>query len=291
MMTVPEGLDAANRAFGARYAERLDREVRRMAEEGLPVLIRMDDDLVLRSGSRRVCLTIADARYTGLKSVCHLPLGLYLEAGAAGRSAAALESLTGWVPMLESLADPSVHRAGTWADPVDRGLAAAIAAHCLDFVHGCRDDGCIALDRLQRFTAGVRPLTARATERAAARALERLADAVTHLERTFDDEDAWRELFCVVCSGHQPRAGELNMQFFRRYLHDRRIGGSQAEHRLLYGEGLGEEDDALRLVAQRRVDAELGVHFTGSATRLNQDVLAHAARWLLDRGTGVCPPL
>jgi hypothetical protein len=68
--------------------------------------------------------------------------------------------------------------------------------------------------------------------------------------------------------------------------------GASGERRVLYGEGIAEESQALRLLAGQLLDRELGRWFLHNSRSLQQDVLGEAVESVLKRlfaTTGTSP--
>jgi hypothetical protein len=86
------------------------------------------------------------------------------------------------------------------------------------------------------------------------------------------------ELQVVVVGDHQARTRSLGMQYFKR-----RFGEGDTDERVTYGENVTDEDEAISLVATRRLDQRIARAFFGDEHRLQRDVLGDAAKRCLDR--------
>jgi hypothetical protein len=82
----------------------------------------------------------------------------------------------------------------------------------------------------------------------------------------------------VVVGDHQARARSLGMQYFKRRLQE----PPGADQRVTYGENIEDEDEAISLVATRRLDKQIAQAFFGDENRLQRDVLGDAAKRCLD---------
>ncbi len=83
----------------------------------------------------------------------------------------------------------------------------------------------------------------------------------------------------VVVGDHQARTRSLGMQYFKRRF-DEQPG---ADRRVTYGENIADEEEAISLVATRRLDKEIAQAFFADDTRLQRDVLGDAAQRCLDQ--------
>ena len=89
--------------------------------------------------------------------------------------------------------------------------------------------------------------------------------------------DEWKRLTVIVLGGQLPRRDNLAVQYFARLL-----GEPGEGRRIIYAEGLGDEQRALDLLGTRLVDTGLGAAFFGDPARLHRDLLGDAAKEALD---------
>ena len=107
-----------------------------------------------------------------------------------------------------------------------------------------------------------------------ARAIARAPRAVA--QRSWRDALGWPVL--VICGAHQPRYREATCQYFGQLLHQPEGYGAEGEDRLVYGEGLCDINAALDLLARHIVDQRASNSLFGDRRRLQEDLLADAAR-------------
>jgi hypothetical protein len=91
-------------------------------------------------------------------------------------------------------------------------------------------------------------------------------------------ERRWAGMYVVICGAHQPRYREATCQYFGQLLHQPEGYGAQREDRLVYGEGLCDVNTALDLLARHIVDQRASNLLFGDRRRLQEDLLADAAR-------------
>ena len=255
--------------FHSSYQEQIDSACARLQDSDRPVLIRIDDVLILLYASQRDTIKVAGDAYHRYKTLCHIPLAIH--------SYLAIND-----PALLTAAE--FDAMGSALDSVDdRERPEPVLDACRDFLADCRTRRVMSLAAVEKLRESYQPAVRLLVQNAADEAVAALDVALKAFESRVSAPQHWSELFCVVCSGHQPRYGELNKQYFRQYLQARNIGDVHWEHRLIYAEGVTEPDKALRLVAQRIVDSRLGAALLGDSVRLNQDILAHAASVALDK--------
>lgn len=253
--------------FHSAYQRQMAAELEGLKQGDIPVLIRMNDTLSLTFAGETTECEVAGQAYHRLKTLSHVPVALYLY--LAQQEQAAQSDLTALKEGIEQLSVCGDDR--------------ALAGSCQAFLDAYCRDGVMSDSALLRLRQDYSRVVNRLIRQASREAVEAMDDAVANFEAHVDSDMHWSELYCVVCSGHQPRYGELNKQYFQQYLQQHNIGDANWEHRLIYGEGVTDFEAALRLVAQRRVDERIGAVLLGSSYRLNQDVLAHAASVALER--------
>jgi hypothetical protein len=140
-----------------------------------------------------------------------------------------------------------------------------------------------ARDALAQFAGRLGPLLVRLIDDATALQLQGL-DRNTRalLARLSAGELA--QLQVVVTGEHQARVRSLPMQYFRRLLDE----PDGSERRVVYAEGVSDEQGALALAATRRLDRAIGRDFFGDPWRLQRDLLGDAAHARL-HGAALAP--
>ena len=89
--------------------------------------------------------------------------------------------------------------------------------------------------------------------------------------------EEWAGLVVVVQGAQTPRAENAAVQYFARLLGEPGEGG-----RVVYAEGLWDEEKALNLLGTRRLDGKLAVAVFNDPGRMFRDILADAARLAVD---------
>lgn len=259
----PAALASVQAAFRDNYARVRTATIERLKSGQPPVVIRIEEELILRDPGGEHRFSFDTRTYESMKQLSHLAPLLAL----AGDEACDLQSVAEAVDAAAALEvddDPDaraiVNAARALANP---GVGAAINP-----------------ERLRTFGKAVRPALEHAARRAAEADITALAGAMRKIEKQLGLE-GMRNAFFVICGGHQPRRRELTRQFFERWRRDA-FGARDSEcHQLLYAEDKASVDEALELVATRIVDARIAEHIFGDPTRLDEDVLGHAGTSVL----------
>jgi hypothetical protein len=90
--------------------------------------------------------------------------------------------------------------------------------------------------------------------------------------------EEWGSLTVIVQGGQTPRAENAVVQYFARL-----FGETAGEgRRVVYAEGMWDEDKALNLLGTLRLDGRLSVAVFNDPFRLYRDLLADAARPVID---------
>jgi hypothetical protein len=262
----PDALAQANADFRATYREA---KARALASAG-PILLVEGDALVLRDGAARKAVKFLPPGYTALKEASHVPLALFvLLHDAAGPLAAparrALEALASELRR----ARPSL---GT--RPFPKG-ALARQEQLLDasaaLVEAVAGRGAVAPGEVAGFARRMGPLLEANAEEAAALEIEALQKQVEAWRAELGP--AWSRLHVVVIGSHMARTNEIALQYFERLL-----GEPDEGRRVVFAEGLWEEEKALDLLATHLLDGAASEAFFGNAARLHEDMLAAGAR-------------
>lgn len=266
-----EPLHGWNRKFQAAFARALDEAHESIRNDAIPVIIRIDDRLILLLGSRRHEVEVTGEHYHELKSVCHLALTVYLEAMSQTEPAQVKHWARQWTRNLAAAVAEN-----------ESSLVAEAAGLCAELCCSIRaSDGVVSHRAIRKFAKGLRPVFDESVRRASQGEVQALFDAMNELTAPFS-ECQLRALHCVVCAGHQPRYKQVTKLFFRRWLAQFASAASDLEHRVLYAEGRESVAEALELVAIRRANATLADVFLHSPLSLDEDLLGDAARLALD---------
>jgi hypothetical protein len=266
----PDALTHANADFRAMYREA---KARALASAG-PVLLVEGDTLVLRDGAARKTVKFLPPGYTALKEASHVPLALFVllhdaEGPLADPTRKALEALVSEVrrarPSLRARPFPK----GTLARQ-EQVLDASVA-----LVEGMIGRGAVAPGEVSGFARRIGPLLEANAEDAAALELEALQKQVEAWRAKLGS--AWPRLHVVVMGSHMARTNEISLQYFERLLGEPDEGG-----RVVFAEGLWDEEKALDLLATHLLDGAASEAFFGNAVRLHEDMLAEGARKYLD---------
>jgi hypothetical protein len=270
---VPAELEALNRASLKLYAGGRARELAAVPA----VVIVSGDDLILRKDGKRVVATVVPREYHALKCVAHSVLGPFGHlADAAGKPLGAerIEALKEYRDVLAA-AGPAAQACGLDAATLARQKR--ILARGLAFIDAVLKDGQVSADGLVKFCR-----TSRADVLANAAAAARAQLAATHRQVMAWKKDMtaqeWAALVVIVQGAQTPRAENAAVQYFARLLGE--AGGEG--RRVVYAEGLWDEEQALKLLGTRRLDGKLSVAVFNDPLRMYRDLLADAARSAID---------
>jgi hypothetical protein len=249
---------------------------RRAREEALarsgPVILVEGDNLVLRYGISRTEVRFTPEAYHTLKSVTHVPLGIYalLAFAADGPlDAARVYDLKQFRAAIAGMAQGLQPGKLTSAQ---RERQLQLLGQCEAFFNGVIKEPRQERANLEAFLKEVRPLVDANTEDAARIQLDGLHKQVG-LWREKLTEEEWNRLRVVVMGSQLPRKDNLAVQYFARLL------GEEGEgKRIVYAEALFDEGKALDLLGTRLLDTRIGDAFFADPLRMHRDLLGDAAR-------------
>lgn len=269
---IPEELDALNRASRKLYADG-----RALELTAVPAVILVSgDDLTLRKNGKRVTAKVIPAEYHALKCVAHSTLATFAhlahEPGKplGGERAKALKEYRD----LLAAAGPAAEAFGFDLDTLTRQKR--IISRGLAFIDRVLKDGRVSADDLNAYCRA-----SRADVMANCAAACRAQLLATHRQVTAWKKgmtaDEWAGLAVVVQGVQTPRAENAAVQYFARL-----FGETGEGKRVVYAEGLFEEERALNLLGTLRLDGKLAVAVFNDPARMYRDILADAARLAVD---------
>jgi hypothetical protein len=270
---VPADLEALNVAGRKIYADARARELASIPA----VLVVAGDDLVLLRNGKRTVVTVVPAEYHTLKSVAHSTLALFtLLTHDPGQPLGEerLKALTEYHKLLVA-AEPAVEKFGF--DPDTLARQKRILSRAQAFAAKVLEDGKVSAEDLAKFCRASR-VDVVANGAAAARAqLVATHKQVTAWRKELKPEE-WAAL-TVVIQGSQPaRVENAAVQYFARL-----FGQTPGEgRRIVYAEGLWDEEKALKLLGTLRLDGKLSSAVFGDPYRMYRDFVADGARVAID---------
>ena len=273
-------LVALNDVFHDAYSERREALVSRMG----PVIVQIDDVLILRHGELRLEGASRTRRYHEFKAIDHLPLGLFVllldaKGSLDARSRARLGALRGLITVV---ADGLPERGFT---PEQLARQRRILEASKALVERVLADGQVPADALTAFARAQAPELLANAEDAARDQLETMHATVEAWKERLAPEDRER-LRVVVAAAHMSTPGNLSLQYFSLALGEAWAGRFDQEDlgpgkRVLVSETGFDEAQALTLLATQTLDARVGRRFFGEEDRLTRDVLADASERIL----------
>jgi len=257
-------LEAGNEVFHAVYG-RAQEEVR----DEIPVLVVSPTQLVLRRGDQRRLWPYSQPLFARAKVAAHVAVALFALTSAKSKPQ---DSRSGGARLAEHISDTLAEsrRSSSEADEVD-----VLLEYCLAFAHDAWQ-GAVAEPARSVFAANAGPRILRITELATREQIGALHGVVEEIFGQLSTREQ-AELQVVVVGDHQARTRSLGMQYFKC-----RFREGVTDQRVTYGENVEDEEEAVSLVAKRRLDQQIARAFFGDEHRLQRDVLGDAAKHCLD---------
>jgi hypothetical protein len=269
----PDPLVAVNAEFREQYARA---RTEALAKTGPVIVVYEGSKLVLIRNGTRTEATFVPASDSVLKSVAHVPLGVFVS--LRDFSDRSIDETTSRVIQryigLISRALKSLEHRGFSQPVVERQQR--ILTESMRFLDKAISAKTVSSQDLKAFTRSMGPLVLENIGDAARAQIDGLHSHVTEWRRRLTPIE-WASLHVVVIGVHMARDGELATQYFLRIL-----GEQEEGRRVVYAEGLWEEARALELLGTHVIDGNAGEAFFGNFLRMHRDVLADAARAHLD---------
>jgi hypothetical protein len=227
-----------------------------------------NDVILWKNGKAERRNTISE-EYTALKSVDHVPLGLFVLLNRhvdEPLSEAQLATLRGM----------QAHAAAALTDCRNARLQRMLDTS-VKFANAVLASGKVTRRLLDDYISDINADTMANVDDAVALEMSALDAAVQDFRKEMTPEE-WKNLHVVVSSGHMPRIQERRMQYFQAL-----VGEPEEGHRVVFQEGGdGTIDSALDLLATHVLDESISrEYFKNDPWRMHRDLLSDAAKkWL-----------
>jgi hypothetical protein len=255
-----------NQAFRTAYAG--NRKI--LLAKISPIVILNGDDLVLHRDGKRTEVKVIPAIYHDLKTMAHVPLGIYtlLAAVDGVPNQEQQTEIRSYRAVVQSARDSLERR---WPEPKTLARQQEILDGSLKYIDQVLKTEKGPLPDLEAFCRRMAPPLLANTNEAARAEIDALHTQMTRWRGEWTKEE-YNRLEVIVIGSQTPRRGNLAVQYFAHLL------GLKGEGpRLTYAEALWEEPAALRLLGTRLVDKEVGRVFFEDDQRMFRDLLADAA--------------
>ena len=270
---------AINVSFHVTYT-RLVEQVLAQLGDSVPVVVVIGDDATLLCNGREQREQVIPARYHELKALAHLAFGVQLTLMANGRGQLCELTASELHEKRTQIRDAQAAANSGYSTPMMTNTPKAPAellGRARALVDKVLQEGVVDFERLHE---QIRELASHALETAQLAVgieLEQLHALLTRWRNNLG-EPRWAGLYVVICGSHQPRYREATCQYFGQLLHQPEGHAAEREDRLVYGEGLCDVNAALDLLARHIVDQRASNLLFGDRRRLQEDLLADAAR-------------
>lgn len=260
-------LGGVNGLFHDLYTAREQRVIEQLESGEVPVVVRMDDRLILLSGDEAAEYVITGERYHELKAASHIPAAAHL--ALAGPSAEYATRLMGELD--------------AFANKIGDGAGAIVSATRALLEQLRTSDGNVDLNKLLvDYSIATRSAIEELACAAASEEIQALDGAMREIEARLGRKRLNATYF-VICGGHQPRYKELSKMYFKYRLVNAGWSQSLVAHHVVYAEGKESIDEALELVRKRVVDGWISTALFGDLVSLDEDVLGDAGIQQLER--------
>lgn len=264
---IDSALDDVNEDFHAAYDT-----ARSVAEASVPVLVFIDDALVVYRRGERRSFPVTPRLYHAIKSAAHAPLALYSALHLQGGRALDSEAVQRLTALREHAA--ASHRALAEDIPPAEALdeSRRLLASTLAFIERTLAEGRASHHAVATFARSCGPALVRLIDHATGVQLDALHARVEEVLAELSSAET-AALQVVVAGPHQARERSVAMQYFRKRLRE----PAHTEERVAYAENATDEQAALTLVGTRRFDRAVAGAFFGDEHRLQRDLLGDAA--------------
>jgi hypothetical protein len=268
MSSQSKAMEAGNQVFHEAYGGARDG-----VRDQVPVLVVLPTELALHHQDQRRAFPYTRPAFAQAKSAAHIAVALFALTCAESKGKQARAGIGRLLQHISAALEVAPCAKG---EPVNEAVQ-ELLERCLGFARAA--NGQVPSEQLrQQFASDAGPRILHITELATREQIAGLHEAAEASLRALSPEDQAR-LQVVVVGDHQARARSLGMQYFKHRLHEE----PGVDQRVTYGENITDEEEALSLVATRRLDKRIAQAFFGDENRLERDVLGDAAKRCLDK--------
>ncbi|HET7542657.1 MAG TPA: hypothetical protein VFK05_22455 [Polyangiaceae bacterium] len=260
-----DALKAGNEVFHEAYSGARDG-----VRQQVPILVVLPGELALHRQNRRQCMVYSRPAFARAMSAAHIAVALF---ALTGRDTNPDLRGAGVGQLIDHISAALEGASRSTAPPIAE--IDVLLQRCLLFAKLVRESTVDEAERAE-FARDAGPRILRITESATREQISGLHDAVEAIFGQLSSREQ-AELQVVVVGDHQARVRSLGMQYFKRRFHE-----GNADQRVTYGENVEDEQEAISLVATRRLDQCIARAFFGDEHRLQRDVLGDAAKRCLD---------
>jgi hypothetical protein len=265
---IDPALAALNKASREAYAAGREALIARTS----PVIVVEFDDLLLLRDGQETRAPFTPPIYHALKSVAHLPLGIY---AVLAPEASGVAPGRDWRGPLQAMREKAVAVAaradGMGFDGTQLKRTRKILDESVGFIDRTIAAGAISEDALRGYAQRVAPLTLANANDAARAQVDGLHAAFQRLRGGLGAREL-AQLYVLVLGSKTPRAGNLQYEYFVNAL-----GREAADKRVIYVEGVFDRERALGVLATLVIDRRVGRDFYGEEGRMERDLLADGA--------------
>jgi hypothetical protein len=265
---IDPALAALNKVSREAYAAGRDALLSRTS----PVIVVEFDDLLLLRDGKETRAPFTPPVYHALKSVAHLPLGIY---GVLAPAASGVAPGGDWRLSLQKMREAAVAVAARAEqmgfDAAQLSRTRRLIEESIGFIDQTAAAGTISEASLRAYARRVAPLTLANASDAARAQVDGLHHAFERLKADMSEREL-AELYVLVLGSKTPRAGNLQYEYFVNAL-----GRDAADRRVIYVEGVFDRERALGVLATLIIDRRVGRDFYGEEGRMERDLLGDGA--------------
>lgn len=263
-----------NQASREIYAESRARAL----AQAKPVIILAGDRLILDRGDKQIEASFASRPYDDLKTFAHIGLALDTALMGLPEDGRITDQQVAQLRQYQALIKAAVAEIDSLGLSDDQAARQhKITSAAIKFIDRLADEQQCSPAQRQAFIRSLTPLVMANVAEAAEATLAAIDGVVQQWKRELPPEE-WQRLRVIVMGRQLPRKDSLAVQYFSWLLNE----PGECE-RIIYAEGIPDEEDALKLLGTHLIDTQVGIDFFDDPARMRRDLLGDAARETLKR--------
>lgn len=266
-------LKKVNAAVLAVYKSAKDREVARAG----PIVLWDGEELTFRYGTYRKVTQVTPPIYHDLKSIAHLPMGVYallVPEGDGKLTDKKTFAINQFLSTLK-LARKAIKNRQLSKEQLIR--QEKIIAGCEGVLNDVLKNKTIDTKAIVKSLSEQRPLLYANVNEAAKAQIDWLHHFMMNWKGKLTAA-AWDRMIVIVQGSQMPRKDHLAVQYFSKLLKEKGEG-----KRIIYAEMLFDETKAVNLLGTKLMDTRVGADLFGDPLRMHRDLLGDAAKAYLSK--------
>ena len=269
-------ITALNKEFHYSYNHLIHDTHQSLGRIDSPVIVMEGDRVTLIHDGIQETFEVIPHLYHLIKSISHVSFGIYITLSGNGYGPLIDETREGLLSK-RALIDEALSILDK--EPIPSNVVESqrqTLENALIVIEDVLAAGAVKAERIRQFGGENVPLYLENAALTVSLELDVLHETIMKWKDKIGTE-SWKNVYVVICAGHQARYREASKQYFQRLLREKESLGADLENRVVYAEHIHDVEAALDLLARHIIDQRASVELFSDRTRLQQDLMSDGA--------------